>query len=153
MYRIQCTFFSPKTPPTYVGSTYMMKEMSLRNPAKYSPTYQGKSIFLSQFFPKSKNQECINPVARIKIGAIYAVFFIGEISKIHSQSTKLVVYEDKVGTFILILFLSCRRHNDVSLFDAFALHISPFRLPLCKIALHVCRLLLLVVVIRFATDV
>ena len=108
MYRIQCTFFSPKTPPTYVGSTYMMKEQSLKTPVKYSSTCQGKSSFLSQFFPKSKNQECINPVAEIKIGAIYAVFFIGEISQIRGQSIKSVIYEDKVGTFVLTLFLSCR---------------------------------------------
>ena len=28
IYRIQCTFFSPKSPSTRVGTTYIMKELS-----------------------------------------------------------------------------------------------------------------------------
>ena len=56
-YRIHRPFFSPKIRPTYVGNTYMLKTPIIQLCQKTLPTSQGKSIFLSPFFPKSKKQK------------------------------------------------------------------------------------------------
>ena len=68
MYRIQCTFFSPIIPSTYVGSAYIMKYPISKKTPNLSPTCQGKPFFLSPFFSKSKNKECSNPETAIKKG-------------------------------------------------------------------------------------